>query len=204
MTADYTTASPGYPAGLLDRAISYAISAVQDVMPGLLRRPTPCQAWDLDTLLRHASESLATLREAIDTAAISLYPATSPGMTGDPARAFRDQARRLLHAWATTGGHRPLINVAGNPLPASVMEAAGAIEIATHAWDISQASGHHRPIPPALASDLLAIAPRLIPPNGRHPLFAARVAVPPETSPSDQLVAFLGRAPRTTYADPAR
>jgi uncharacterized protein (TIGR03086 family) len=204
MTATSTTARQAHPAGLLDQAISYAISAAQDITPGLLRRPTPCQAWDLDTLLRHASESLATLREAIDTAAIRLFPATPAGVPGDPARTFRDQARRLLHAWATTSCQRPLINVAGCPLPASVMEAAGALEIATHAWDISQASGHHRPIPPALASDLLAIAPLLLPPTGRHPLFAAPVTVPPETSPSDQLVAFLGRHPHTAYTDPAR
>src|SRR5262245_25697381 len=76
MPATNTTAPQAHRAGLLDQAIGYAVSAVQDLTPGLLRRPTPCQAWDLDTLLRHASESLATLHEAIDTAAISLFPAT--------------------------------------------------------------------------------------------------------------------------------
>jgi uncharacterized protein (TIGR03086 family) len=203
MTATDTTVPPAPGAGLLCQAVSYALSAVQHVTPSLLRRPTPCRAWDLDTLLRHASESLATLREGIGTAAISLYPATQAGMTGEPARIFRDQARRLLQAWAT-GCRRELVSVAGSQLPVSVMEAAGALEITTHAWDISQASGHHQPIPAALGSRLVAIAPLLVPPTGRHPLFAAPVTVPPETSPSNQLVAFLGRTPHSTYTDPAR
>lgn len=204
MTVGNTTAPQVLPAGLLDQAISYALSAVQDITPALLCRPTPCQAWDLDMLLQHASESLAALREAIDTAAISLFPATQASLTGDPASAFRDQARLLLHASATTSCQKSLINVAGSPLLASVMEAAGALEIATHAWDISRASGHRWPIPPALARDLLAIAPLLVPPTGRHPLFAAPVTVPAKTSPSDQLAAFLGRSPQATYTDPAR
>ncbi len=103
MTATNTTAPQAPSAGLLGQAISCAISAAQDITPGLLRRPTPCQAWDLDMLLRHANESLATLREGISTAAISLFPAAQADMTGDPARDFRDQARRFLRAWAANG-----------------------------------------------------------------------------------------------------
>jgi uncharacterized protein (TIGR03086 family) len=195
MTATNMTVPQAHPTGPLAQAISYALRAVHDVTPSLLRRPTPCHAWDLDTLLRHASESLAALCEGIGTATISLFPATQRDGTGDPARVFHDQARRLRQAWATTGRRRELINIAGSPLPVSLMEAAGALEIAIHAWDISQASGHYWPIPPALASHLLAIAPLLVPPTGRHPLFAAPVAVPPDTSPSGQLVAFFGRTP---------
>ena len=81
MTAADAPAPPGRPPGLLGEAIGYALSAAGDVTPGLLRSPTPCQAWDLDMLLRHASESLAALREGIGTAAISLFPGRRPGIT---------------------------------------------------------------------------------------------------------------------------
>jgi hypothetical protein len=47
--------------GLLDRAVSYAVSAVGDVTPALLPRPTPCRGWNLEMLLSHACESLAAL-----------------------------------------------------------------------------------------------------------------------------------------------
>jgi uncharacterized protein (TIGR03086 family) len=87
------------------------------------------------------------------------------------------------------------VHIADRLLPASAMAGAGALEIAVHGWDISRACGRCQPIPRALAGDLLAIAPLLVPSAGRHPLFAAPVSVPPEAGPSDRLAAFLGRTP---------
>jgi hypothetical protein len=81
------------------------------------------------------------------------------------------------------------------PLPAIAMECAGAIEIAVHGWDVSQACGHNRPIPDALAASQLAIAPLIIPETGRHPLFSPPVTVTARAGPGDRLVAYLGRNP---------
>jgi hypothetical protein len=47
-----------------------------------------------------------------------------------------------------------------------------------------------------LATGLLAICPLLVTEATRHRLFGAPVAVSPLASPSDQLVAFLGRSPQ--------
>jgi len=114
------------------------------------------------------------------------------------ARAFHDRAGRLLGACGSAGpehtGRRPsVIQIADRLVPAGAMAGAGALEIAVHGWDISQACGHGRPIPRDLAAGLLAIAPLLVP-SARHPLFAAPVSVAPEAGASDQLTAFLGRA----------
>src|SRR5207342_1411872 len=95
--------------------------------------------------------------------------------------------------WTSASRQRRVIDIAGCPLPVGALEGAGALEVAVHGWDISQACGQRRPIPPALAVDLLAIAPLLVPETGRHPLFAAPVTVTPRADPSDQLAAFLGR-----------
>jgi uncharacterized protein (TIGR03086 family) len=76
------------------------------------------------------------------------------------------------------------------------MAAAAALEVAVHGWDISRACGQRQPIPRALATALLVIAPVLVPRTGRHPLFAAPVTVPAMAGPSDRLAAFLGRTPR--------
>ena len=75
------------------------------------------------------------------------------------------------------------------------MAAAAALEVAVHGWDMSQACGQRQPIPHALAIDLLAIAPVLVPRTGRHPLFGAPVAAAATDGPSDRLAAFLGRTP---------
>jgi uncharacterized protein (TIGR03086 family) len=188
---------PPEGARLLEPSISYALRAVVAVTPELLSSPTPCQQWDLRMLLRHASESLAAIAEGIETGRVGLDPAAEHGdLAADPARAFRDRAGRLLDAWTSPGHQRQVVDIAGCPLAASVMAGAAALEVAVHGWDISRACGQRQPIPRALATSLLAIAPVLVPRAGRHPLFAAPVTVPATAGPSDQLAAFLGRAPR--------
>jgi uncharacterized protein (TIGR03086 family) len=183
---------------LLEPAIGYALAAAAAVTPESLSYPTPCRGWDLRMLLRHASESVAAICEGIDAGCIDRYPSGEDAdVASDPARAFRDRAGRLLGACASTGRVHEVIHIADGLLPASAMAGAGALEIAVHGWDISRACERCQPIPRALAADLLAIAPLLVPGTGRHPLFAPPVSVPPEASPSDRLAAFLGRSPHT-------
>ena len=181
---------------LLEPSISYALGTVVAITPELLSRRTPCRDWDLRMLLRHASESLAAIAEGIETGRVDLDPAAEDSdLAADPARAFRDRAGRLLDAWTSPGHQGQVIEIAGCALAASVMAGAAALEVAVHGWDISRACGQRQPIPRALATGLLAIAPLLVPRVGRHPLFAAPVTVPATAGPSDQLAAFLGRAP---------
>jgi uncharacterized protein (TIGR03086 family) len=196
MTQPAPTTWPAHGAQLLEPSIGYALGAVQAITPELLPRPTPCPDWDLRMLLRHASESLAAFGEGIAAGRISLNPAAEDDdLAADPARAFRDRARQLLDAQARPRHHRQVIDIAGCPLAASVLAATAALEIAVHGWDISRACGHRHPIPRALATGLLAIAPALIPRTGRHPLFAAPLTTPATAGPSDRLAAYLGRTP---------
>jgi len=197
MTQPAPAAWPAEGAWLLEPSVSYALGAVVAITPELLSRRTPCRDWDLRMLLRHASESLAAIAEGIETGRVGLDPAAEDGdLAADPARAFRDRAGRLLDAWTSPGYQGQVIEIAGCPLAASVMAGAAALEVAVHGWDISRACGQRQPIPRALATGLLTIAPLLVPRAGRHPLFAAPVTVPATAGPSDQLAAFLGRAPR--------
>ena len=62
------------------------------------------------------------------------------------------------------------------------------------------ACGTYRPVPPGLASALLPAAALLVIPNTRPGLFADPVRLPGSACPGDQLVAFLGRQPRSPAA----
>jgi uncharacterized protein (TIGR03086 family) len=197
MTQAAPTDWPADGTRLLEPSISYALGVVLAITPEVLSRPTPCRGWDLRMLLRHAAESLAALGEGIEAGRVGLDPAAEDGdLAADPARAFRDRAGRLLDAWTSPGHQRQVIEIAGCPLAASVMAATAALEVAVHGWDMSRACGQRQPIPRALATSLLVIAPALVPRTGRHPLFAAPVTVPATAGPSDRLAAFLGRTPR--------
>ena len=187
----------GTQVGLLERAIGYAMGSVAAVAPRLLSRPTPCSDWDLRMLLQHVNDSLAALCEGVDSGHIGPDPAADhdDGPAADLVATFRDRARRLLGAWTSASHHDRMIAIVDRPLLASVVVGTGAIEVAVHGWDISWACGQRRPIPPALANDLLAICPQVVTAATRHPQFAAPVVVSPLASASDRLVAFLGRRP---------
>jgi uncharacterized protein (TIGR03086 family) len=189
--------------GLLEPAIGYALAVAEGVTPELLPCPTPCRGWDVQMLLRHGSESLAALQEGIDAGRIALDPAPDDP-AADPAQVFRDRAGRLLSAWTRVTGadHRgpcpgPAghIAIADRQLALGALIAVGSMELAVHSWDLSRACGHRQPIPGSLATGLLDISPLLVPPTGRRPLFDPPVTVPPQATPSDQLVAYLGRNP---------
>lgn len=92
-------------------------------------------------------------------------------------------------------GHRP-IAVGGVPLAANVVACTGAVEVAVHGWDIAQACGQCRPIPSLLAAEMLEICAVILTGFSRRLLFAAPAEVSPRASPSDRLIAFLGRDPR--------
>jgi uncharacterized protein (TIGR03086 family) len=203
MTGQAAPAWPAGGAGLLERAIAYALGAVAAVTPELLPRPTPCGEWDLRRLLHHLNDSIAALHEAIDGGWVGLDPvAEDLALAADPARSFREGAARLLGAWTGAAGDDRVVVIEGLPLTAGMVARTGAIELAVHGWDVSRACGRRRPIPDALAAELLAISPLVVPAAARAPLFAARVAVAPSASPSDRLVALLGRDPATAAAGP--
>jgi uncharacterized protein (TIGR03086 family) len=192
--------------GLLERALCYTIGGLGAVTPEALSRPTPCPEWDLRALSRHVADSLAALYEATDDGRVML--GTSDADSGpfderaDPVVLIRDRARRVLGSWAgadegaagESHGDR-LITVGDRPMRSDMVASVGAIEIAVHGWDIRRACGSPLPIPPALAADLLDLAPAFVTGAERPSLFAAPVPVSPAASAGDRLIAFLGRDP---------
>lgn len=174
---------------LFERAVSYALGCVGDVAPGHLSRPTPCARWDLRTLLWHVVDSLDALGEGLGTGRIGLYPPAG-GPVSDPAASLRDRAGRVLTAWTDRW-----VSVGGQPLPVPLLIDTLAVELAVHGWDISRSCGRHRPIPPALAAEMLEVSRLVVTADTRYPLFGAPVSVPARADPGAQLLAFLGRNP---------
>ena len=182
---------------LLDSAVSYVLASAALGTAQLLRRPTPCPGWDLETLLDHVSDSIWVLHEAINAGdRAGAVPPGYPAPGSDPVTRLRDQAAGLLGACAVAGPAERRVTIGDRELTASMVAVTGAIEITVHGWDISVACGACRPVPPGLAAVLLPVAPLLITPGTRPGLFADPVRLPGPASPGDQLVAFLGRQPR--------
>ncbi|MFF5990826.1 TIGR03086 family metal-binding protein [Prauserella flavalba] len=178
---------------LLERAIGYTLGSLRLVSRETLPRATPCRRWDLGDLLGHMDDSLLALSEAADIGVIALDP-PSRSDPADLVGALRERACHLMGEW-TSAGDAGTISVAGSPLAAGLVAGAGAVEVAVHGWDVARACDADRPIPRALARELLELVPLFVSGADRPSRFAAPVAVSPLAGPGDRLLAFLGRDP---------
>jgi uncharacterized protein (TIGR03086 family) len=186
---------------LLEIAIGYAVGSLSCVTPGSLSYPTPCAAWDLGALLEHVSDSLAALHDAVATGWVSLdVLARAPVSSADDlVTTLRTRAGRLLAASAA-GGEDRAVAIAGRRLTGRQVTAVGALEITVHGWDIAEACRCPRPIPPALATSILAVIPLVVTQVTRNVQFAGAIPAAPQACPSDRLVALLGRNPEGSIA----
>lgn len=172
---------------LLERALGYTRMALADVGPDNLDAPTPCSGWSLARLLEHMEDALDAFIEAA-AGHVRVESAPPSDRTVD---AVRDKACALLGAWTEP---RPRsVAVDDRQLPAPVLVATAALEIAAHGWDVAQATGRRTPVPDALAVGLQPVATVVVQPVDRGSRFGPARHPPLPTSPSDALMAFLGR-----------
>lgn len=193
---------------VLERAIAYALGNLAYVTPESLGRPTPCDRWNLYDLLEHLHDSLAALQEAAEEGRVGGIPYLSsasptPGSVrlngrsapvADLVPRVRDRAVRLLGSWANSGETAPVC-VGEMLVTAPLIAGAGAIEVTVHGWDVAQACGHPRPIPPELADELLDLSLLFVRSGDRPGRFARPIPVPATAPAGDRLLGFLGREP---------
>ena len=174
----------------IDQGFAWTAARIAAVPADGLDNPTPCSRWDLRELLDHTVESLTMLTDAVDTG-------TEP--VGDDAlgstswdRAIAVLAARSRRALAVPGVMDRTFDLPIGAQPGPAMAGVTLLETVVHGWDISQGSGEGADIPEALAVPILAFARQALPAD-RGDAFAADLSL--GGSPSDQLVAFLGRKP---------
>ena len=191
-------AAPALTGGvaLLERAIGYTRGSLQLVRPSLMHRFTPCRGWDLADLLAHMDDSLTALHEAGDTGHVAPPAPRGSAATeppDEPVERLRRSACSLLGSWASQPPTS--VEVGDMALASTLLMTTGALEIAVHGWDVARACDADRPLPEALADDLLRLAPLVISAADRPERFAPPVAVPPSAGSGERLLAYLGRTP---------
>jgi uncharacterized protein (TIGR03086 family) len=190
---------------LLERSMGFTLGGLLLVTPAAMTNPTPCAEWDLRGLLLHINESLQALHEAIAAGHLALDPAADLSAARadygdprvDPVNTLKNRACTMVGAWVTAddAAGPGTITVADRSLTAGVVAAAGAVEVAVHGWDVARACGADRPVPPALAEELLALCAVLVDDGDRPHRFGAPVPVDADAPPGDRLLGLLGRQP---------
>lgn len=182
---------------LVDQGYAWTAARIAAVPADGLDAPTPCSLWNLQELLDHTVGSLTMLTDAVATAPANAGPdAPDVRALGSTPwdRAIAELAARSRRAWEAPGVMDRIFELPIGTLPAPVVASGTLLEVVVHGWDISQASGEAAEIPDVLARPVLEFARQPVVDANRGDNFAADLGI--GDTPSDQLIAFLGRKPR--------
>jgi uncharacterized protein (TIGR03086 family) len=174
----------------LEKTFQHAHGVIAGVRADQYDDKTPCEEWTVRDLLAH----MIGVVEGIGSAAAGR--AREPFVLGaDPGRQFQDAAAANLAAWRSPGVLERVIDGGPGPMPGHVLAGINLLDTATHTWDLATATNQPAALPDDVASAALEASRATIVPEIRPGRFAAEIAAPDGASPTDRLVAFLGRTP---------
>jgi uncharacterized protein (TIGR03086 family) len=186
------------PREIHQRAIAQTESIVAAVVPAQFGLPTPCPEYDVHALLSHTVGGLnriALVGEGADALAV---PARADGVPDDGwLAAYAAGAARARAAWADDAKLDALVEVPWGKVPGRIAISGYVQEITVHGWDLAKATGQPTELDPEIASWVLAVAQRILPPEprGGEVPFGPVVPLPPDAGVYAQLAAWLGRQP---------
>jgi uncharacterized protein (TIGR03086 family) len=176
-------------ASRLRQAIDQVDQLVAAAPPGSFGDPTPCEDYDVATLIDH----LATIAGRVTAAATASPPdATSEG--GPQARWHAAHESVLSAINGADPARRVELPFGRMPLAAAFATYTG--EFTTHAWDLAVAIRRADLLDDALAEIAVELVTARIPASPREPTpFGNVVPVPVEAPAYDRLAGWMGRDP---------
>jgi uncharacterized protein (TIGR03086 family) len=111
------------------------------------------------------------------------------------AQQFEQATEASLSVWRAPGVFDKTVDGGAGPMPARMLAGINQADIATHVWDLARATGQPAELPDDVAAAALETTKGFMSPEVRPGRFGDEVSVAGDSSPTDQLVAFLGRTP---------
>jgi uncharacterized protein (TIGR03086 family) len=171
---------------LYDRASSWATEKVAGATE-MLDNKTPCDDWDVRTLLDHILETQRYfLSSARGEDASPPGPTPPATLTDDPVADFGAVQRDMLAAY----GERGTIERTGPALGVAFSD------LLVHGWDVARATGQDETMPDGLAAAAYESVHGKFTDEQRKGMFKPEVPIGDDASPQDRLLAYTGRDPR--------
>lgn len=170
---------------LYDRAGEWTTAKVAGAT-AMLDAPTPCDAWDVRTLLNHMLETQHYFLGSARGQDVSPPSGRPPALlSDDPRRDFAEVRREMLDTYGAPG----VIEKTG---PALGIAFADQL---LHGWDVAQATGQDATMPDGLPAAALEMIHGRFTDEQRKGLFKPEIAVPADASAQDKLLGYTGRSP---------
>jgi uncharacterized protein (TIGR03086 family) len=179
-------------------AAAEAAKVVNGVPEGMLDAPTPCNDWDLRTLLNHTilwtsySAERRAHGESVSEDLMTKDFTAEPGFRDDYAR----QIGEAVKAWADPKAWQGELGVMGDATPAADVGAMLIMEMALHGWDVAKATGQEYNADDAVAEALLGIVEAQAELFRKYQGFADAIEAPDDATTFDRALRLAGRDPQ--------
>jgi uncharacterized protein (TIGR03086 family) len=149
---------------------------------------TPCDDWDVRTLLSHMLETQGYFVGAAKGEDVS-PPSGQPSheLAGDPVAEFERARTQAIETFGKEG----VIEKTGPSLGIAFSDQL------LHGWDLAKATGQDTTMPEGLAEAAYEMIHGRFTDEQRQGVFKPEVAVEPTASAQDKLLAYTGRDPST-------
>jgi uncharacterized protein (TIGR03086 family) len=171
---------------LYERASTWATEKVSGAAEKLDAR-TPCDDWDVRTLLNHMLETeryFVSSARGEDASLPGPIPPATP--SDDPAADFEAVRRDMLDTYAEAGA----IEKTGPALGVAFSD------LLVHGWDLARATGQDETMPAGLAAAAYGLVHGKFTDEQRKGIFKPEVPIGDDASPQERLLAYTGRDPR--------
>ncbi len=184
---------------LAARAFAATRAVVAATSPADYGLPTPCDEWDVRTLVNHIIGGSHWYAQTMrDRTTPPIEGDDDDYCAGDPLAAYDAGIAEAVAAFGAPGAETATIHFLGRDRPATSVEKLCALDTFVHGWDLAVALGLSTDLDPAVAEALLDRTRGSIPDalRGTTPdaLYRPATAVPPDATAADRVAAFLGRA----------
>lgn len=181
------------PIERIEKATALAGEKVKGVKTDDLGKPTPCSEFDVRGLLNHLIGGLEMLRTAASGGKAAMPEGDQFG--ADPGADYDKRRTALLEAVRKDGVLERNWEMPSFAMPGQMMAGVAFMEHLTHAWDVAKATGQDTTLPDDLVKECMELVTPMDAMLRMPGVCGPVVSVPDSASPTEKLVAFMGRQP---------
>jgi len=182
------------------RVIDITGAVVDNIEPGQLDNPSPCEAWTVREVLNHitgGAEMFALCVRDGSAPEEMLGELMTGDRLGDDYKAsFHRAADAANESFAIPGVMDRIVKLPFGEMPAGMALNIAIFDVTTHAWDLAKATGQSTDLDPEVAEVAYQVAQNMLSDDLRNSgMFGPAVKAPDDLPPADRLAALAGRTP---------
>jgi uncharacterized protein (TIGR03086 family) len=157
--------------------------------------PTPCEGWDVETLLRHVVSGNLWVPPLVGGETIEQVGDRFDGdvLGDDFVDAYVRSGDAAAKAFRAPGAMDAPCAVSYGPVPGSVYCGHRIIDVLVHGWDLAYATDGNTLLPDELVEACLEIVEPQLPQLEASGAFGSDHTIPDDASDQTRLLALLGR-----------